>query len=466
MLGFYLVGIAFGSFAARGLSKKNDSRGVLKAAASAVLFGSIASYLLGPVLARAIHYLPYQSTLVLVFACASMLGSAFPLLAHAAIDPDDETGQKLSFLYLSNIIGSTLGSFLVGFLLLNTWSTSATSALLLGLGLAAYAALGYLARPAIKTFAMVTGCVVCTALAVASRPIYSGLYERLLAKDSQPGPPFANLVENRSGVIAVTNDGIVYGGGAYDGRFNTNLVHDTNALFRAFAVAGMHPHPAKMLVIGLSSGSWAQVVANDPAVKDITVVEINPGYLPLIDERSSVRSLRSNPKVHIVIDDGRRWLTSHSDEKFDFILCNSTFYWRANASNLLSREFLQLLRRHLAPDGIAYYNTTWSPRVVATAVAVFPYTMRFANFMAVSDSPFTLDKDRWREVLTQYRIDGKPVLDLTKPEDRARLDQLMDFANPGGSGSVLEMGDRLARDVQQVPIITDDNMGSEWELGR
>ena len=35
-------------------------------------------------------------------------------------------------------------------------------------------------------------------------------------------------------------------------------------------------------MIGLSSGSWAQVIANDPDVASLTVVEINPGYLSLI----------------------------------------------------------------------------------------------------------------------------------------------------------------------------------------
>ena len=73
----------------------------------------------------------------------------------------------------------------------------------------------------------------------------------------------------------------------------------------------MHPLPKHVLMIGLASGSWAQVIANDKDVEDETIVEINPGYLPLIGKQPEVESLLRNPKVHIVIDDGRRWLVAH-----------------------------------------------------------------------------------------------------------------------------------------------------------
>ena len=218
-----------------------------------------------------------------------------------------------------------------------------------------------------------------------------------------------------------------------------------------------------MLIIGLSSGSWAQVVASNPTVKEITIVEINPGYIPLIAKHSEVQSLLKNPKVQIVTDDGRRWLVSHPDRKFDFILMNTTFHWRANVSNLLSREFLLLIRQHLNAGGIEYYNTTWSEEAMATGISVFPYSLRVANFLAVSDSPILFDKAAWREKLIDYSIDGHPVFDLTKPLDQQRLEQVLTVAdqsaNPHqGSESRANLLKRLAN----TKIITDDNMGTEW----
>jgi hypothetical protein len=291
------------------------------------------------------------------------------------------------------------------------------------------------------------------------------MYERLLGShEPHIDRQFAGFVENRSGEIAVLKDGTVYGGGVYDGQFNTDLINDTNGIYRSFAIAGLHPHPAKVLIIGLSSGSWAQVVANNPEVKDITIVEINPGYLPLIERHEDVESLLRNPKVHIVIDDGRRWLVSHPDRRFDFILMNTSHHWRANASNLLSREFLGLIRSHLNPGGIEYYNTTGSEEAMATGLSVFPYGLRIAGFIALSDSPFALDKERWRQSLIAYSIDGHPVFDLSIPIHRKRLEEVLSIADesndPNGRS---ESRSRMMRRLAGTPIITDDNMGAEWK---
>jgi SAM-dependent methyltransferase len=275
---------------------------------------------------------------------------------------------------------------------------------------------------------------------------------------------FADVVENRSGVIAVDSADIVYGGGAYDGRFNTDLVHDSNGLIRVFAVSDLRPGPKKVLVIGLSSGSWAQVMANDPDVEDETIVEINPGYLPLIRKHADVVSLLQNPKVHIVIDDGRRWLTSHPNRKFDFILMNTSFNWRANMTNLLSTEFLEMIRAHLNPGGVAYYNTTSSERVLVSGSTVFPYALRISNFLAVSDSPLTLDEDVWKAKLTSYRIDGRLVFDLSNPQDRYVLNEILHLDDVSGiSRGLVESRASMLGRFKGVRLITDDNMGTEWQ---
>lgn len=467
LLAFYLFGIAYGSMAVRdGCRHKlgNDVHRTLATGSEVVVLGAIAAFLLGPVLARCVVHISYEPTFTLVFIAAALLGSAFPLLSHAVIDPAQDVGRRVSFLYLSNIAGSTLGSYLIGFVVLDHWSTRATSLLLLGLGVVVSLVLAVLSGPKGRKSVFAVGCAACVVLALAQGVLFSGMYERLLAKTTyRSGMSFANLVENRSGVIAVDQAGIVYGGGAYDGRFNTDLIHDSNMLFRAFAIAGLDRKPREVLIIGLSSGSWAQVIANDPDVQNITIVEIDPGYLPLIRQHADVESLLRNPKVHIVIDDGRRWLVSHPDRRFDLILMNTTFNWRANISNLLSTEFLGLIRSHLSPNGIEYYNTTWSNEVQATGVAAFPYALRIANFLAVSNSPLTLDKNRWRTALTNYQIDGRPVFDLSNPLHRARLDAVLHLADeldvPNG---MLESRASMQRRLKGVRLITDDNMGTEW----
>jgi spermidine synthase len=473
LLAFYLFGVAYGSFAVHDACKnklKNDLRRTLRAGSLIVLLGSVTAFLAGPCVASSVSslHLPYDLTFALVAISAALTGAAFPIVSHAAIGPTEQAGKRLSYLYLSNIVGSALGSFLVGFVVLNYWTTGQASYLLLGFGIGIAMAFWILARPFSSWTIPVVSVVVCAVLAGCSHRLFSDMYERLLFKrDYKSGTPFANLVENRSGVIAVDSGDTVYGGGSYDGRFNIDPVNDANGVFRAYALPGLHPDPKRVLVIGLSSGSWAQIVANDPRVQDMTIVEINPGYLPLIRQHQGVASLLDNPKVHVVIDDGRRWLVSHPHQRFDLILMNTTYNWRANVTNLLSMEFLRLMRQHLEVGGIGYYNTTSSPEVQATGASAFPYALRVANFLAVSDSPIMYDREKLRSILASYRIDGRSVFDLSKSayqnrlEDIASLPQIEDSESTR-FGSIEDRASMLKRLAGERPI-TDDNMGTEWK---
>ena len=54
-------------------------------------------------------------------------------------------------------------------------------------------------------------------------------------------------------------------------------------------------------MIGLSSGSWATVLARHPGLERLTVIEINPGYLQLLPHYPEVAGLLKHPKVQVEI---------------------------------------------------------------------------------------------------------------------------------------------------------------------
>jgi spermidine synthase len=285
------------------------------------------------------------------------------------------------------------------------------------------------------------------------------VFENLLFR-GKADHAFAHVLENRSGIITVDTDGTVFGNGMYDGRFNTALRDDRNGIIRPYALSLFQAAPRDVLMIGLSSGSWAQVIASNPAVNSLTVVEINQGYLALIARQPEVASLLHNPKVTIITDDGRRWLSHHPEKRFDAIVSNTTWHFRANVTNLLSAEFLELVRKHLNPRGIAFYNTTESDRVQRTACLVFPYGARFTNHMVVSDSPIDWNFSRWRQTLESYVIDGQRQFDLQNVDDRALLD-LVTSADQESSYIIEGCPEIVARTAGKAPV-TDDNMGTEW----
>ncbi len=176
-------------------------------------------------------------------------------------------------------------------------------------------------------------------------------------------------------------------------------------------------------------------------------------------------SLLTNPKVHIYVDDGRRWLTAHPDEKYDLIVTNSTYHWRAHSSTLLSREFYEQVKPHLAEGGVYYFNSTESAETMGTALSVFPYGMRVLNFIAVSDSPIHFDNDLWFSTLAKLEIDGKRLFDPANPATQRVLAQYASFVQTINEPPIfkgLETGDALRRRIGRVKLITDDNMGLEW----
>jgi len=469
LLSTYLAGIAAGSFIAGKLTEQKGSEEILRVVGALLLLAGGISVYVPPLIAD----LKWKNVTFLVgapvlFLTAALLGAVLPLLCQLGVAADEKAGRGVSLIYVSNILGSTLGSLLIGFVAMQHFGLREISQ---GLGMAAVFAGGGVLLFSQGKFgklpAWAPAATLAALIAVSTASwFYSRLFERLLFGPDPAGAiPFAQTVENRNGVINVMQSGAVFGGGVYDGYFNIDPFRDVNMVVRAYALSAFHPAPKRMLMIGLSSGSWGQILANHPQSESLDVVEINPGYLGLVAQYAAVRSLLDNPKVHIYVDDGRRWLLAHPEARYDVIVQNTSFYWRDHSSNLLSVDYLKIVQEHLHPGGVYYYNTTSSDDVVATGLRVYPYGLRVFNFLALSDSPVLVDKERWMAILRQYRIDNRLVFDPQGAESEATLAAYMKLGDsvmqPPIERGMESSASLKARRGQRL-IITDDNMGWEW----
>ncbi|MGY2490307.1 spermine/spermidine synthase domain-containing protein [Cupriavidus sp. CP313] len=471
-LGAFLIGIASGSRQAGEWCGGALEDGMRQLAGS-LFKANLVGLLFLPLLA---HFpvpggAQFGVSLLVVFVVARNWGALLPCLAHWGVSPDGHAGMRIALLYLANIVGSVTGSILTGFVLMEHLGLVSISMVLVGAGVACSLLLhAWLPLPPVVKRWHVGWAAAMGMLTVAALPALSnGVLETLLWKGSSDAKgPFAHVIENRSGIITVDREGTVYGGGMYDGRFNVDLRHDTNGIFRPYALNLFHRHPRDVLMIGLSSGSWAQVIANNPEVRSLTIVEINPGYVELVAGSAEVASVLSNPKVTLVIDDGRRWLRMNRERRFDAIVSNTTWHFRANATNLLSAEFLQLADAHLTPGGVLYYNTTDSERVQRTACLAFPHGARFSNHMVVSRAPLAWDFEHLRRTLEAYRIDGRPILDVGRGQDRLVANAWMtqwESSLHGDSShreDPMETCPRILARTIGLRQVTDDNMGTEW----
>jgi len=472
VLGFFLIGVALGALFAERLCERRFARpdsSPVRFVGLMLIISALFYYLSIALTAQLLTFsstLGMAATYAIVTVVSFLLGGIFPVLCHYGTRSGQAVGLAVSRLYLANIIGCTLGPLLTGFVLMDLLPTDRLI-LYISLATLALGAIAFFFEPRRRPILPAIASAGAVALLIGIHAwAYGGLLEKLGYKTHYySGFRYKHLVQNRSGIIAVDHDwqglaDTLYGGGLYDGNFNIDPVIDTNAINRAYMIAGLHPAPAEVLEIGLASGSWSRVLAAYEPVRRHVIVEINPGYLELIARYSPQKDLL-NPKwsdgkqIDIQIDDGRRWLKRHPEQKFDFILQNTTWHWRSSITNLLSVEYLGLCKQHLKSGGVFYFNTTASHDVAYTAAAVFKHVVRYKYFIAASDSPFALTPAQIEQNLRKFSFDGKPFFDdhdcfLLAVMDRLTKADLSDIAP-------------ALRNRRDLRLITDDNMLSEYK---
>ena len=471
LLAVYLFGLALGARIAGAFCKDDAAVGDRRNLRRLALFTFVANvlaWLVVPAFGWSARVSDWPLALVAVALAAALLGAILPLVCHFGIEPDDRAGANISYVYLANIVGSASGSLVTGFVFLDLWPLQQVGAVVTACGMGLVVLLLALSgeRAATRTVGIAATLAASMLLVMMTPRLYDRLWERLLYKHKfdETSSRLADVIETRSGVITVTRENVVYGGGVYDGKINTSLVYDNNGIQRAYGIGAMHPAPKRVLMIGLASGSWAKVVSAMPGLEKLTIVEINPGYLTLIGRHPEVASLLTDPKVEITIDDGRRWLLRHA-ERFDVIVMNTTYHWRAHSTGLLSMDFMEIARAHMSQGGFLFFNTTGSDDVMKTAMTAFSFGLRMYNCAAVSDSPIVFERERFRRMLDDFRLDGEPVIDTSTELGRKVMDDLMAYPDtisgpPEEEG--LESRESILKRTASALVITDDNMIPEW----
>lgn len=456
----FLGGIALGALFGKRLSEQNKA--TPSVAGWLLLFAGVLLLAL-PTIIVAVNQLPVPSfwMLLLILLGAALKGTLFPIVHHLGSSQGVGLGRSVSKTYFSNILGATLGPLVTGLFFLDHFS-SGTSLQLLGVLclLCAFVPLLFALKAGEKPTSFAGFALgLIGLLAFFSLQTTGSTLMHMLA--TVGNGDIHVLVENRHGVVhSVTIPGdsdTVYGGNVYDGKTNIDLVSNSNMIDRAYLLYGLHPAPKRVLVIGLSSGAWTRIIGSIPGVEKIDVVEINPGYVEMIRAYPHLSPLLDDPRLSLHIDDGRRWLR-RSHEQFDLIVMNTTYHWRANNTNLLSIEMMNLIRDSLAPDGIFAFNTTNSFDAFYTATEAFPHAYLFRNFVYAAKHDFREQLPRLTERIKRFELDGQPIFPDTAENEQA-LTKL---------ASIKFIGIQQITDIFPRPLqtITDQNMITEFRFGR
>jgi len=379
----YLLGIAIGAWFGRKICKKNkltfDLLGSIFFLIS--LFNLLALWLVYLSVDQGLMWLVLTSVII---ACSALHGVIFPIAHHLGAEKE-KTGASISNVYFANVLGCTISPILIGFFLLD-YLTIQQAFLCL-------AAITFLTAAVLFNKKILKSCALSISLLTMAAAVY--IPEKIireLSKNSYQLDTYpTKIIEGRYGVIQVYELGdkkhnVVYGANVYDGKTNTSLVNNTNGIDRPYVLAASKINAKKVLVIGLSTGSWVKVLSSLPELESMTVIEINPDYIELVAAYPEVSSILKDPRIHIQIGDGRKWLNTHKEKDFDIVLMNTTWHWRSYASSLLSIDFLRLIEKKMSNHAVLMYNTTGSLDAFYTADQVFPQVYRYKNMVIATKS--------------------------------------------------------------------------------
>ena len=453
ILSSYLLGIALGAAFGKRLCARSTN---LYASAALVL---CTAALFDALILKPAPFFAFASTqllglqAVLIALSAAIKSSLFPVVHQLGSDSSGpRLARSVSRIYFGNIMGSALGPLVTGFIALDRISVDACFAISSGvcLALAALSA----AKGGRRSGLVATG----VAIAAAAYLVFPLPADDVGILANLSRWPITHYVANRNGVIySAPNFGgnAVYGGNMYDGMAVANVDSNRNHLDRLYILGVLHANPKHVLVVGMSSGAWTRAVEGFPTVETIDVVEINPGYVQLTRAYPELAPLLDDKRLRLHIDDGRRWLKRHPAMKFDLIVQNTTWHFRANVSNLVSREYFGELKTHLNPSGIVALNTTGSFDILATGAAVFAHAYRYANFLYASDVPLSPDLTR---LATIHRPDGA-LFSLDSPVVPGSVVDALTRAKLDPAGPL------VAKEGVGADIVSDDNMLTEYRHG-
>ncbi|MBE9169890.1 spermidine synthase [Pleurocapsales cyanobacterium LEGE 06147] len=323
-----------------------------------------------------------------------LLGFYFPLVQKAIQTDDRRIGWRVGLIQIANILGNTTGSLLTGLVLLERLGTAGSLRLLALLGLGFVLML----HPNWHRVKLTSALAVVLIVLVLFFPNNARLWAALQGIKAQD---YFIVAEDSTGVAAIAEterQGILLASGQVQAHFPYMHVHALLGTVPAL----LHPHPVRVMLIGLGSGGTPHTIGVNPLTQQVRVVEILGAELPVLREYAKtpvgkpLGFLFKDPRYEFIVGDGRREL-SVAEGKFDLIEADAIQPWRSRAGMLYSQEFFQEVQSHLAPGGI---SVQWNvgPETEQTFRSVFPFVTRLdigrnLSVLLGSDRPVDFNRE-------------------------------------------------------------------------
>jgi len=398
MLTVFLAGLALGSwFCARRVDQGGQLASLfglleLGIGLSAILFLLVFAKL--PTISRTVQealgpgraplsavVFEYAIALATIFAPALLIGAVFPVVSKICAQYTSQIGRAIGDIYAVNTVGTIFGSSIAGFALIPLFGLQRSVILLAMINLAIGAA-ALLFAPQARgrlQYGAIALSVILTAVIIPTLPL--GIY---LGFREGPGEHLIFYKEGVDSTVAVFY--------VEEKDFKVSFVNGrmevpTDKLsLQTFHLLGhlpmlLHPSPQEVLVLSFGNGIVSGAIAQHQGVQRIDAVDLSSEMIEASRKYAREnQNVLDDSRLHIIIEDARNYLL-RTDKRYDVITADATHPMNSCSWALFTREFYQLNKEHLKPQGIMIQ---WLPlhdlaledykRIVKTFKSVFPHT--------------------------------------------------------------------------------------------
>ncbi len=372
-------------------------------------------------------FLKFVVLFLFMFLPTFCLGASFPLVGKIYTRSLSNTGRSIGTAYSINSLGSVLGAFCAGFVLIPFVGKENGVSVLVGMQLfSVLILLFFLAlkeRPRNSRHLLIIAPAVLGLLLIFLFPhwdrelLSKGRYHRYERDEISNVGWLKTLFmgnslfpEDKAGELVYFGDGIggfttvfkhkidifgnenlvLYNSGKPDA--SSRLDMDTQTLLAHFPMI-FHENPKNVLVVGLASGITAGEILHYP-IEKLDVVDINKQVV----QASNLfipwnNNVLDDSRTELIIQDGRAHLEL-TVRKYDVISSEPSNPWMAGLASLFTKEFFSLVKDRLNNDGIFVqmfhaYQMDWD----TFAMLGRTFSEVFPNSLLVGTNPISLGPD-------------------------------------------------------------------------
>ncbi len=391
---------------------------------------------------------PLLASVTLFTVPSVLMGMTSPFAIKLVARDLATVGTSAGVLYAVSTAGSIVGTISTAFFLVPAMGVRAILYLLgaLLLGLSGLLVLRYSPAPRPVLRAGVAALLV------------------LLATGSlQGGPiklPESKVVYEKDSAyhqISILEDGLnryLRFNRSFQGGMVLKDAFESPFLYTSYAHLAWIFNPAikRMLVVGLGAGSIPKRFTRDYADVTVDTVELDPA---VVDVAKRFFDVKEDARQRITVQDGRVFLR-RAEAKYDLIILDA-YFAEGIPFHLATKEFLEIVRDHLAPGGVVVSNIIGAMEGTNSYLFRALYRTHNGVFPALYPFPVAFGLARIATETRTIILVSTGRAGIGGDEIRATAGRLR------ASGKVRLTVDRYARDyydrrvaVDDVPVLTDD----------